>query len=303
MPKATISKFKTARFTCIGFAISLAGCGSGSVSVITSSAPTPAALDGNWLLAGELPFLGPNQTANKSFGMALTVTVVGDQIVAGGSTQIPCSSSALLGSGVVVSGSVGPDGSFSAQTSQTQLAGLATLQIKGTVPSATGQSWIGTYAFSSTDPTCPFTSSGPITAVRIADLTGTYSGSASLSPPSGSSGASQPVSVSFTLQQGLATAGPAGTQSVNEGLLTGTVSVQGTSCFSSGQIVQSASTIDGSILGTKVLPVFTMDDGSHLFLTANTEDTAASKLGVVGAVVSGGKCDSQFIGSFEASRQ
>lgn len=242
-------------------------------------------------------------SGNNNFGLAMTFTVVGDQIAAGGSTQIPCGSSGSVGSGAVITGSAGADGSFSAQTSATQPADVLTLQIKGTVPSGSGSSWIGSYTFSNTDPSCPFTSSGPITAVRIADLTGTYSGSASLSPPFGTTGTAQPVSLSFTLQQGQAVSGPAGTQSVDEGILSGSVKVQGTSCFSTGQIVSSIPDLEGNILGTNVFATFTMDDGSHLLITANVEDTASSKLGVVNGLISGGKCDGQFIGSFETSRQ
>jgi hypothetical protein len=297
------TRFKTAQFACIVFALSLAGCGSGGVSIGTTSSPDPTFLEGNWLVVGELPFLGYGHPANNSFGTALTFTIIGDQIAAGGSTQIPCSSSGMAGGGVVLTGTVGPDGSFSAQTAATLPADAATLQIKGTVPSATGQSWIGSYTFSNPDPGCPFTSSGPITAVRIADVTGTYSGTTSLSPSLGSTGTAQPVSVSFTLQQGQASSGPAGTQSVNEAVLTGTIAVQGSSCFSTGQIVQAVPAIEGNVLGTRVVPVFTMNDGSHLLLTSNIEDTTVSKLGVIGAAVSGGKCDGQFIESFEASRQ
>jgi hypothetical protein len=299
--RATV--FKAAQSVCAAFALLIAGCSSGGVSITTSSPPDPTFLDGNWLLVGALPFVSPTQAGNKSFGIAMTFTVIGDQIAGGGSTQIPCSSSALLGGGVVVSGSAGPDGSFSVQTSSTQPAGVATLQIKGAVPSGSGSSWIGTYTFANTDASCPFASSGPITAVRIGDLTGTYSGSASLSPPPGSTGGSQPLSVSFTLQQGQATSGPSGSQSVDESILTGSLKVQGTACFASGQIVNSQSPVEGKILGTNIFATFTMDDGSHLFLTGNVEDTASSKLGVVNALVSGGKCDGQYVDSFEASRQ
>ncbi len=301
MPGPT--RFKAAQFAFVAVALSLAGCSTGGVSITTSSKPDPTFLQGNWLLVGELPFASATQAGNNNFGLAMTFTVVGDQIVAAGSTQIPCSPSVLAGGGVVVSGSVGLDGSFSAQTSATQPPDVATLQIKGNVPSGNTNSWIGTYTFSNTDSSCPFTSSGPITAVRIADLTGTFAGSAFLSPASGSTGTAQPVSLSFTFQQGQATSGPAGTQSINEGVLTGSVKVQGTSCFSSGQIVQSIPAVQANILGTNVLAMFTMNDGSHLIVTANIEDTDSSKLGVDGALVSGGKCDKQFVDSFEASRQ
>jgi hypothetical protein len=115
-----------------------------------------------------------------------------------------------------------------------------------------------------------------------------------------SSGPGQPISLTYTLQQELA---DAQTSSVNGGVVTGSVQVQGTSCFSSGQIIQSQPQLEGNVLGTHVLTTFTMDDGSHLNLTADVEDLASSKLSVLSVLIGGGKCASQFSGSFELTRQ
>jgi hypothetical protein len=287
---------------CASLALSVVGCGAGS-SAAPASTPSPLALNGNWLLAGEIPVLLPAGPGSTGFGLAMTFSVVGDQIVGGGWDQISCGQFAA-GGGAVVSGTVTRNGRFTAQTSNSQLLEGSSLQISGIVPSNNGSAWTGNYTFSSTDSNCPFSSSGPIAAVRIADLTGTYSGPASLSPPIGTAGNSQPVSVTMTLQQGQAVAGPAtGAQSVNEAVLSGSIQVQGTSCFSSGQIVQPQPYVNGNILGTNVLATFTMDDGSHLRLSGNIEDTLSSKFAAVSLLSSGGKCDGQFTQPFELSRQ
>lgn len=281
------------------FTLSVIGCGAGASAPVTR--PDPNSLNGNWLLVGELPFLNPGHTANKNFGLAMTFSVLNGQIVAGGFDQFPCSPSGLIGTGVVVNGSIAQSGSFTAQTSPTQPSDASTLQIQGVVPSGDSSSWSGTYSFSSNDSGCPFTSSGPFNAVRISDVTGTYTGSASLLPALGATGGnSQPVSLTVTLQQGQTVIG---TQSVNESLLGGSIQVQGTSCFTTGQLIQTQPQLEGNVLGTKLVATFTMDDGSHLSLFGNIEDILSSQLGFENLMVGGGKCDGQSTSLFELSRQ
>lgn len=240
----------------------------------------------------------------------MTFSVVGDQIVGSGSVQIPCGQpaggglfSAFVGGGVVLNGSIPKDGSFIAQTPASQPADLSTLQVQGSLPSSNASSWSGSYTFSSNDSGCPFNSSASFTAVRITDLTGTYIGSASLPAQTLSgdpaSGSAQPASFTFSFQQGLTTPE---TQTVNEGMVNGSVQVQGASCFSSGQI-QAQGQLQNRLLGTRFLVTFTMDDGSHLLLSANIEDNLSSKLGVISLLVEGGKCDGQSTEPFELSRQ
>lgn len=286
---------------CISLVFSLVGCGAGST---TLPATTSNSITGNWVLTGALPFFGPNQFTNRNFGVTMTFSTVGDQIVGGGYFQVPCSPSgtfsADIGGGIVVSGTVDAKGSFTAQSPATQPSALATLQLQGSAPSASASSWSGTYSFSSNNSGCPFNSSGPITAVRIADVTGTYTGSALLYPNGGSSnGSGQPISLTFTLQQQTT----AQISAVNGGVLAGTVQVQGSPCFSSGTIIPAQPQVEGNVLGSHLLATFTMNDGSRLDLPADIEDVTSGKLEVIGAAIVGGACDRQGTGSFELSRQ
>lgn len=290
---------------CAGLAFSLAGCGAGTSA--RSISPVQSPLSGNWLLVGSLPFIGPGQVGSQNFGIATTFSVLEDQIVGGGTFQVPCGQStagfsSVIGGTTPLSGNVAKDGSFTVQNPSNQPQ-VSTLQVQGVIPSGNGSSWTGSYIFSSNNSGCPFNSAVAFTAVRIADLTGTYAGSASLSPqtpPGGSSSqGTQPVSFTFTFQQGQTTPG---TQTVNESVVNGGVQVQGTSCFNGGQI-EAQALPQGTLLGTSLFATFTMDDGSNLHLSAHIEDVASSKLGVVSLSVIGGKCDGQFTGSFDASRQ
>lgn len=231
----------------------------------------------------------------------MTLSVVSGQIVGGGTDQFPCGKFVTGGSGDVVTGTVAQDGSFSAQSPSTQPSDVPTLQIHGTVPSSGGSSWTGSYTYANNNSSCPFTSSGPLTAVRIADITGTYAGSASLSvAPGPPTSPSQPISLTLTLQQGQPSADG---KSTNETILAGSVKVQGSSCFTSGQIAQTPVQVNGSVEGTHAAAAFTMDDGSQLLFLVNIEDIESSKLGVISLLVSGGKCEGQTAGSFELSRQ
>lgn len=298
-----VKGFQTALIaSCASLIFSVLGCGAGST---TLPATTSNSITGNWLLTGALPFLGPNQFTNRNFGVTMTFSTVGDQIVGGGYFQVPCPSSGTLsadiGGGIVVSGVADTKGSFTAQTSATQPSGLATLQLQGSAPSSSASSWSGTYTFSSNNSGCPFNSSGPFSAARIADVTGTYTGSASLYPNGGlSSGSGQPISLTFTLQQQQTTAQiPA----VNGGVLAGTVQVQGSPCFTSGTIIPAQPQLEGNVLGSHLLATFTMNDGSRLDLPSDIEDVTSGKLEVIGAAIVGGKCDGQATGPFELSRQ
>lgn len=305
VPRVTVLK-AVLWVTCANIALSITGCGAGSTTPADNS-PSPNSLNGNWLLLGSLPFLSPTQHGNGAFGVSMTFSLVGDQIAAGGSIQVPCGQSSGTvttfssydGGGIALSGSVATNGSFTAQTPATQPTQLPVMQIQGSVPSNGASSWSGSYSFLSNNSTCPFSETGTFTAVRIADLTGSYSGSGFFYPASGASGGNgQPVNVELTLQQGQATQ----TQSIDEAVVAGSVEVQGVSCFSTGQIA-SQPKWQSNLLGTQYLATFTMDDGSQLLLSANIEDTLSSRLGVASMLVSGGKCDRQFIGPFELSRQ
>jgi hypothetical protein len=128
--------------------------------------------------------------------------------------------------------------------------------------------------------------SGSFTAVPIQPVTGTFAGSASLG--TGSSGS--PLNLSVVLQQGSAgfVMPPSFVNSQN--VLSGSITVQGTSCFTKGSLSLGQGSVDGGFVQTQ----FAMDDGSKLLLTGAIEDTAVSKVRLDNLAVFGGQCDKLF---------
>jgi len=282
-----------------GLALLLAGCGSTPVTT-TGPTPVPATLNGNWLLTGSLPFADPlgSGPPNSTFGLAMTFAVQGNQLVAADTVNMLCGAFVSSGSGGVVTGTIASDGSFTAQTAAGTPLTLSTLQIKGTVPAAGATSWPGTYSFTTTNPSCPFTMTGLFTAVRIADVTGTYNGSTTLNPSTGATFTTpQPVTVSFTLQQGAVLTG---SSQIDPEVLTGAVQVKGSSCFSSGT---ASSIAPGGVLGNEFITIFTMDDGSTVNLLADVENAQSTKASIRNLSGGGGKCGFFFTGPFEIVRQ
>ena len=280
--------------------ILLGGCGAGTVSPVSAPVKTSAAaLNGNWLLVGTLPFADPLQpVGNNSLGLALTISSVGDSLVAGGSENVPCGLFTVGGAGSVVNGTVGSDGSFSLQPPASYPPTLSALTIKGTLPAANATTWSGSYTFANNNTSCPLTQSGTLTATKIADLTGTYAGGTSVNFTGGSiSSTPQPLTLTFSLQQG---ANLPGTAQFSAELLSGTVRIQGNPCFSSGT---SAVAAGSGVLGTEFVTSFTLDDGSLLQLTGSIEDAATSKVNIRFLHGSGSKCGTFFGGPFRTIRQ
>jgi hypothetical protein len=279
-------------FCCLVCA--LAGCGSSTVGLTSTSGA--AGLKGNWLLAGTLPVFAPG-SVSQNFGLALTLDVIDGQVFAQSSDFYPCSNgSAAGGSGGLTPAAIASDGSFALQT--TQLNGVTptiVLSIHGTVPEAVGGSWSGTYSASNSNVGCaPI--AGTFSAVPIQRVSGTFSGTGSLGPPS--SGFSPPVTpapimLTTVLQQG----GPAsldlpvGSSPVNSvSALSGTISVKGSTCFSSG----TAKIPSGSVFGSRIEAQFTMDDGSTLLLNGTIMDAATSTIAVTSILIEGGTCNRWF---------
>jgi hypothetical protein len=276
----------------------LAGCGASAPTV--TSAPAVASnsnLNGNWLLTGALPFSSPvGPVSNNSFGVAATFQVIGNQIVISTSTNVPCGFFTSDGAGTVLTGTIASDGSFSAATPATTPSSLATMQMTGAVPLSVGSSWKGTLNYANTSTSCAFAQAVSFTATPIANITGTYAGAATLSFES-LGAASQPVTFSFSLQQG---ATLPGTTTPDIQLLSGTVIVQGGSCFTSGT---AAAGVGSGVLGTVFIEQFAMNDGATLNLIGNVQDASALKLAVTSVLSSGGKCGLVSTGPFALAKQ
>ena len=282
---------------CAGL-IGTVGCGSSGGGSPVTTAPARSTLDGNWLITGTLPFVNPLSfpSDHNAFGLAMTFSVEGKQLVGGGSVNMPCGAFITVGSSELVTGSIADDGTFSARAPA--LARSSSLQISGSIPATDAASWLGSYTFTSNNSTCPFTLSGPITATRIADVTGTFAGTTKLSISNGlSSPAITPVTITVSLQQG---AMLPGTTQMDAELFGGTIRMQGGSCVTTGMATAVPA---GGVLGAEFFVTFTMDDGSTVHLHGDAEDSAVSKLTVVGLFGTGGKCGSVSSEPFEIVRQ
>ena len=257
----------------------------------SSSTPNPAFLKGNWLVAGSLPLTGPGQPSPLTFGLAVTLDLVNGQLIGSVSEAYPCTTGTVGGAGGLATGTVAADGTFTLQPESlgTMLPTLE-FQIHGTAPTAAGQSWSGTYTASNANTGCtPI--SGSFTAMPIPAVSGTFAGTGTLAPQ-GAGSTTTPITIAATLQQGGPASLDTGTSPIvnSVNILGGSIRVQGSSCFSTGTIAGTS----GDVLGNFAGSVFTMDDGSKLFLTGRIADLQAATILVNTITVMGGKCDGWF---------
>ncbi len=276
----------------------LSGCGS-VTSMATSAPQDENALTGNWLLTGSLPNAGPGVfpfPPSPSFGLALSLDVVGEQVIASYSDLYTCGSSGAGGAGYLATAQIAADGSFTLQTPVfSGFVPTITFTVNGVVPQTAGGTWSGTYSATNANAGCSPVS-GSFTAMPIQPVTGTFAGSASLGTVSNGS----PVNLSVVLQQGSAGFVTAPNFVNSQNVLSGSITVQGTSCFTKG----SLSLGQGLVAGGFVQAQFAMDDGSRLDFTGAVEDTAVSKIKLNSFLVVGGQCDKLFaVGNTDLVRQ
>jgi hypothetical protein len=270
------------------------GCGSGTpASPVTAAAGS--GLNGNWLITGTLPFIDPLNFGNKAFGITMTFASTGNQITAGGTENVPCGNF-IVGGGTVLAGTLAADGTVSMQS--TLGAPVPSLALTGKGPAAGASSWTGTYTYTSTNTSCPQTLTGPFTATRIADVTGTYAPAAPVQLMPASLGATpQPVTLTFSFVQG---AMLPGTNQFDPELLSGSVQIQGSTCFKSGA---TASLLGSGLLGSNFVTSFALNDGSIMNFLGDIEDTGSTRLVVQGLFVSGGSCGTLSAQPFEVVKQ
>jgi hypothetical protein len=265
----------------------ISGCGSSSMP--PSPVLNPSALNGNWLITGDMPQIFIPPPPIRTLGISATLDVVNGQVYAQVTYFYPCSAGASGGGTALAPASIAPDGSFTLSS----LAGLFTptvvLTIHGNVPTASSPTWSGTYSATNSNSGCtPF--SGNFTATAIQPVTGVFSGNTTFIPPGGA--ASVPATLQMTLQQG----GPSsldpsllGTlDSVNA--LSGTISLQGTPCATTGTL----SIPSGAVFGSDVAGMFVMSDGSHLTFHGSLADPSSSTIDLALLSITGGPCDRWF---------
>ncbi|MBS1822643.1 MAG: hypothetical protein JST61_11835 [Acidobacteria bacterium] len=277
-------------FVVFGTLFLLDGCGS-------STSPSSKALDtsllaGNWLLTESMPSEAFTPGQAPTFRLAMNVDVSGNVVAATGSGNDICGKTFLsFGLGLPTSGTIAPDGSFTVQSSSIL---PETVLIQGHVPQAPGGPWSGTYSTSITVSSpalggCQSSSSGSFTATYFPLLNGTYSGNVTGAALT-NGGLFQgplPTSIQITLKQGGDAIPVFPTRLPTGSILTGSIRVQGSTCFSSG-------TTDlfgvSNLQGNRIFAFFSMDDGSELTLSGSITDISESRIGQTFVTVRGGRC-------------
>ena len=280
-------------FTACGFGLFLSGCGGGSVPA-APVAPAVSPLAGNWLIVGPMPTNGIQFPPPPSgLRLAMTFDVTGNNVVAGGFGSNFCDNVASgfeFGFGGVATGTVASDGSFA--LASPAYDSLDSISIKGVVPHASGEPWSGSYTVSlgGHAPACDTNLSGTFTATSFPLVSGVYVGTGStLGGPNGVPAAA-PVTFQVSLQQGGMVTNPgngASSTFFSNAVLTGSIKVQGSPCFSSG--VTSARP-SSAVLGNTVSASFLMDDGSTLSLLGSLTDITEGHIATNLVLVAGGNC-------------
>ena len=272
------------------------GCGSGTAPSPVASVPANTNLNGNWLLVGTLPFTQfDGSFPNPAFGLSGSFNVSGSNVVAALSDNIVCGGTPISGPGAVISGSIAADGSIAMQTPSVALTTLGSATLTGTVPSTASAQWMGHITFSSST-SCPVTQSLDFTAVPIAAVTGTYTGTFPLTFTVPTSPTPQTATATFVFQQGATLPGN-GSYSANA--LIGSVTLKGISCLTSGTV----SATPGGVLGSQFVMQLAMNDGSTVDLLGQILDTGAARLTISAFTGSSGSCGTFFALPFTVTRQ
>lgn len=258
----------------------LTGCGQSLAPSV--AAPQSNALKGNWLLAGSLPVSGLLLPLPQQFGLTMTLDVSNGQVLAEGSYVYQCVNGAVGGRVALPAATITADGSFTLQTQQlSATVPTVMLSIHGKASTVAGENWTGTYTATNANTGC-VPVSGAFTAMPIQTVSGTFLGMGTLGHSTGMLGPplvpTVPASsVSIAFVQG----GPASLDPplppflVNSATaLSGTITVTGSSCFTSG----TANIPAGLVFGDGVNANFVMNDGSTLLVFGAVTDLAATMI-------------------------
>jgi hypothetical protein len=257
----------------------MTGCGGGTTASVKTV--DTSLLEGNWLLTGSMPSNAFSVGQNPPFRLAVNFGVSGNVISAALSGNDTCTSGTggIWFGSLILTGDIDSGGSFSVQTPAILSEKIT---IRGSVPVA-GGAWSGSYSTAiNTTGTCVESSSGAFTATPFPLVNGTYAGPMTVGGPAVPS----PTSIAITIQQGGVL-----TNLPNISVLTGSIRVQGSSCFSSGV---TDGTTSNNIQGNEIQLAFVMDDGSILRLLGSITDATGSQISIGDATVTGGHCGGTF---------
>ena len=239
----------------------------------------------NWRLIGSGSAPGA-QPSNPYIGLAIGVS--GNTLYAAGADFVPCSQgSSAIGESIGGSTQIASDGSF-------DLNNLAIPQnsiqysIHGKVPQAGSSSWQGTYTLTSpANNSCVFSDSGSFTATAYPPFQGTYAGKVD------GQGLGSGVSLTLDVSQGAPILSPTGPHAVASFRLplTGTISVSGSTCFTSGTFESKS---NSAVMGDQFMIAASMSDGSTAEIRGWFSDQTEKTLQPFTIAVHSGQCNGAF---------
>jgi len=270
--------------------VSLNGCGGNAILPPPNTSPpvSPAILNGNWLLIGNLPLSGLSGSAS---GVSGTFHVTGDQVEAALTYRDPCSTVRPF---PPLTGTIAENGKFNLAFSSPSASLTATLS--GAISANSSATWGGHLTMNGSTICGPLSQDADFTAARISDVTGTYTGTASLTGTIGSSiPAGQNAQITFVLKQD----NEAAMVSPPYGVLFGTISLQGTPCLSMASVTTSSSVVAGSELWMET----TMNDGSRPQFVGELHDVGAVTISIFDTSGFSGSCGAYVVRSFTLTKQ
>jgi hypothetical protein len=248
-----------------GLALLFAGCGS-SPAANSSSTPFPAtALDGNWLI-------GVGTTAPTPLSSPfINLSVTGDSVAGFVTVPVTCGNTTYNDLSAI-SGSVSNSGTLTLQ-STTATTNQVTFTLQGATPTTSGAAWTGSYTYNTSQGGCSGAGTSAISVAAMPLLSGTFTGTGTLQVVGTT--AQPAATIQMALTQGNTTTLNGTTLPFYE-VEAGTMTVQGSSCLTTGTM--SSSTTNGFVTGNTVNLYFTMNDGSILFFIGSIINSTSSQL-------------------------
>lgn len=300
------------RLTAISLFLMFAG--SSVFAQSGTDAATSSPLNGNWNITG-------NRHKEEFPLLSMYLQVNGTKMIAQSDVDVRCPSDprdSTGGRGGGLTGELAPDGSGNF-TLKNDSRATVRIEVRGQVPPAGATTWNGEYTLIwPPSPICAgYQETKSFTAIQLPPLNGTFSGSVVMRyfdppPPTYTGPKTSEAKFTIAVAQGAVVSHRLNTGDLHfDLLLTGTIHVKGSQCFSHGsadlrtESTHGAAPSQYSVLrGDFVTLRFAMDDESEMTVRAVFADPGESGLSVLEARVTGGKCDKQsFRGMLEARRR
>lgn len=276
----------------------LCGCGTGSSagSGIGTTAPSTA-LSGNWLIAGSLPAVGAGAGTAK-FLFSTTLTELGTTISPSSMMSYDCTTSPPgYGENLALPPATIANNAFTFTSETTTILGQTQYGLTLSATNVTSAPAGFMLTLSTLDPNpsyCNFPQGQTFTATKLADYTGTYTGTMSVNGSSGTANAT----VTMALQQG-ATNAASGVYS--KSTITGSIAVTANGCSLTGTTANV--TTSNFADGAEAQLTFQMSDGGTWHMNVSPRDATGAQLNEFTPSTIGGGCNVTSLATSVFTRQ